>query len=509
MAAAAAAAAAALGLGDEEDEGSNASQGASEAGTDPAGWEEVSELDEDDPPLDEEAIGELKTEFRSSLVRVFDYTEQAAQVLQDLLHLNEPVDLLQAWGSDSALEYACNNLIRSAHHMVPVPAFRYSMSQDLILYRNWVNLRISRGLGTEAVDFKRKERTFMYNWQRALTDIKESVRLASKSESEVIKFNAKDWLKWYKSIDNHFRRTLGVRGVTLDWVYREQAEPKPGTKYPSIAAELKATLILSGNHFEEDSASVYAVVATSTFDTTAYSYVSQFENTRNGRDVMLALKLQFGGKAYVVSRSKDANSIVRTAQFSGPTRQYTYDQHVARFNDAYNELALIGEPIQEHVKVQLFCDSLQEEIMSQSKMQVQLAPATARNFTKATGMLKSMRNMLVSDKAKKGVDRYVAELGITPKRKSGGGGGGGKHPGKRKKKGSGGGAGGAGGTLQLHGYSDEEWRALPDTVKTKVQQGRAAEKAAKRAASAASSAKPEEDKEADKGGVKFGKGAHA
>jgi hypothetical protein len=66
-----------------------------------------------------------------------------------------------------------------------------------------------------------------------------------------------------------------------------------------------------------------------------------FEDTRNGREVMLALKLQFGGKAYVVSRSKEANSIVRTAQFSGPTRQYTYDQHVARFNDAYNELALI------------------------------------------------------------------------------------------------------------------------------------------------------------------------
>jgi hypothetical protein len=234
-----------------------------------------------------------------------------------------------------------------------------------------------------------------------------------------------------------------------------------------------------------------------------------FEDTRNGREVMLALKLQFGGKAYVVSRSKEANSIVRTAQFSGPTRQYTYDQHVARFNDVYNELALIGEPIQEHVKVQLFCDSLQEEILSQSKMQVQLAPSTARNFTKATGMLKSMRNMLVIDKAKKGAERYVAELGITPKRK-GGGGGGGKHPGKRKKKDCG--AGGAGGTLQLHGYSDEEWRALPDAVKTKVQQGRAAEKAAKRSAAAASSAKTddaEKDKDANKSGVKFGKGAHA
>jgi hypothetical protein len=280
-----------------------------------------------------------------------------------------------------------------------------------------------------------------------------------------------------------------------------------GAKYPSIAAELKATLTLSGNHFEEDSALVYAVVATSTFDTTAYSYVSQFEGTRNGQDVMLALKLQFGGKAYIVSRSKDANAIVRTAQFSVPMRQYTYDQHVARFNNAYNELALIGEPIQEHVKVQLFCDSLQEEIMSQSKMQVQLAPAMAWNFTKATRMLKSMRNMLISDKAKKGVDRYVARLGITPKRK-GGGGSGGKHPSKRKKKG--GGAGGAGGSLQLHGYSDQEWRDLPEATKAKVNAGRATKKAAKRAASAASSAKPDEaEKEAEKGGVKFGKGANA
>jgi hypothetical protein len=224
---------------------------------------------------------------------------------------------------------------------------------------------------------------------------------------------------------------------------------------------------------------------------------------------MLALKLQFRGKAYVVSRSKDAFSVVRMAQFDGPTRQYIYNLHVAHFNDAYNELALIGEPIQEHIKVQLFCDSLQEEIMSQSKVQVQLASATARNFTKATGMLKSMWNMLVLDKAKAGVDCecYVAELGIAHKQKGGGGGGGG-HPGKRKKKRGGG--GGAGGGLQLHGYSDKEWHDLDAATKAKVNAGSAAEKAAKRAAAAASLAKPAdvEAKEAEKGGIKFGKGAH-
>jgi hypothetical protein len=86
----AAAVAAVLGLGEESEEGS---------------------INEEDPPLNEEAIAELRTEFRNSLVRVFGYTEVSAAVIQDKLGLNEPVNLILIWDSDSALESACNNLI--------------------------------------------------------------------------------------------------------------------------------------------------------------------------------------------------------------------------------------------------------------------------------------------------------------------------------------------------------------------------------------------------------------
>jgi hypothetical protein len=112
--AAAAAAAAALDLGgDEENEGALAAGGDPE---DPAGWEEDLNEEDDDPPLHEEAIAELKTEFRNSVTRVFAYTELSASVIQDKLGLNKPVDLLQTWDSDAALESACNNLIRGANH---------------------------------------------------------------------------------------------------------------------------------------------------------------------------------------------------------------------------------------------------------------------------------------------------------------------------------------------------------------------------------------------------------
>jgi hypothetical protein len=115
-AAAVAAAAAALGLRDEEDEEANASE-AGEDPDDPAGWEEDSDFEEDDdPPLNKEAIKGLKAEFRSSLERDFGYSEISAEVILDKLGLNEPADLLLTRDSDIVLESACNNLIRGANN---------------------------------------------------------------------------------------------------------------------------------------------------------------------------------------------------------------------------------------------------------------------------------------------------------------------------------------------------------------------------------------------------------
>jgi hypothetical protein len=157
------------------------------------------------------------------------------------------------------------------------------MSQDLILCREWVCLRLSQGLGAEAEFFRRTERAFINNWQRALKDIKESIKLPAKLESDILKFDAKGWLKWFKSLDNFFRRTLGVRGVTLDLIYQDdELPPRYGVKYPSITAELKAMLLLKGAHFEDDLRAIYNVIASSTLGTSAYSYVKKFKETRTG-----------------------------------------------------------------------------------------------------------------------------------------------------------------------------------------------------------------------------------
>jgi DNA-binding transcriptional ArsR family regulator len=174
--------------------------------------------------------------------------------------------------------------------------------------------------------------------------------------------------------------------------------------------------------------------------------------------------------------------VIRSTTFSSPTRKYTYDQHVDKFEDTYNELALLGEPVPKQSKVRLFCKSLKEKFMKAAAIDTQMSEKTGLNFEMATAHLKSVRDLHITDFAKKGEERYIGELGLEPRKRKGGGDG---PQDKRKKKG--GGAGGAGGSLQLHGYSNQEWRALPEATKAKVNAGRAMEKAAKRAASTASS----------------------
>jgi hypothetical protein len=186
--------------------------------------------------------------------------------------------------------------------------------------------------------------------------------------------------------------------------------------------------------------------------------------------------LQFGGEAYDLSWSNAANEVIRSTTFTSPTRRYTYNQHVTKFEDAYNELALLGEPVPEQSKVHLFCKSLKEKFMKAVAIDTQMSKETGSSFEKTMAHLKSIRDLHVADFAEKGEERYVEELGMEPRKRKGGGGG---PRDKRKKKG--GGTGGAGGGLQLHGYSNKAWHALDTATKAKVNAGRAAEKAAKRA----------------------------
>jgi hypothetical protein len=144
----------------------------------------------------------------------------------------------------------------------------------------------------------------------------------------------------------------------------------PRAVYPSIADDLKATSILEGSHFTEDSRMVYTAVASSMLNTPVYAHFRHFEKERNGCEAMLTLKVQFGGTAFNVSWSNTVHDFLEKATFSGPKRGYTYLEHVAKFNEAMNE----REPLPEHVKVRKFCMSLKETFLGEHSTTIMTSP---------------------------------------------------------------------------------------------------------------------------------------
>jgi hypothetical protein len=169
---------------------------------------------------------------------------------------------------------------------------------------------------------------------------------------------------------------------------------------------------------------------------------------------------------------------------------------MAKFNEEYNELELIGEPLPEHVKVRKFCMSLTEPCLGDQATTVMTSPETVRNFAAATARLQIIQSVAIKKQAAGGNQGYIAELG-TGKHGCRGGGG---HPRKKRRK-----KGGSGGS-QLHNYTDKQWHALSDEKKVQV---RALHDAAKVMCEAGvASAKTDSDKDAEKGGSKFGNGAH-
>jgi hypothetical protein len=95
---------------------------------------------------------------------------------------------------DEDLRMACTTLTRNAKDFKVgnvKPVFKLSLATDLILYRDWVRLRLAWGLRAGGTDFRRSQRQFMLDWHRESKDIRAAIKNAS-AEPEVEKFKQKE-----------------------------------------------------------------------------------------------------------------------------------------------------------------------------------------------------------------------------------------------------------------------------------------------------------------------------
>jgi hypothetical protein len=99
--------------------------------------------------------------------------------------------------------------------------------------------------------------------------------ISSVTATELIKFDPKDWLQWYISINHYFRRTVEIRGVPLDWVHRDNEIINPVIYREAFSMKvelLKATVLMNCPQSRYTTRSSQQIL-----DTSAWSHSKKFE----------------------------------------------------------------------------------------------------------------------------------------------------------------------------------------------------------------------------------------
>jgi hypothetical protein len=322
------------------------------------------------------------------------------------------------------------------------------------------------------------------------------------------------WPVFWNVFQTFMNQSRGAAMCPLTYVIRDHEEVTPAMlldQYDSDDERLVGTTLLSGAHFLVDSQRVYDELKDLIIDEPAWVFIMKHDVKRDGRKACDALRQQCEGDSTKHVRKQKAYAAIAASQYSGERRNFTFTDYIGVHERAHNELVLLKVHVPDDKQVMDFLAGIKAPEMSsavahvigdtEKKNDFFLAQTYLSNFIETTQTLNKMsRNVSFAASGASG-DGHKKPYG-----KGKGKGGryqGGKSSGNNANRGI------------ARNYTREEWHALSDEEKTKVQQLRAEWKKSPEGkkrnvkAAARETANPtDEDEPTKDAGNQFGRNGH-
>lgn len=250
-----------------------------------------------------------------------------------------------------------------------------------------------------------------------------------------------EWMKFWESVLTYFGSIRGAAEIRLDYVFRDKEEVTPeelNAEYDTFNEVYYNCTVLSGHHYLADNSRVWNEFKALVQDGPGWTYIKQFDAQKDGRRAILAMKSQTESTNGILTRKNKAYAELNSAVYSGPRRDYNFDNYIATHMKAHNELAYCGEPVPASKKVQDFLNGITCNVLSAAKFHIYGNREMMENFDEAQKYLSTVNsnNLLANAQGKK-TGRKVASSTSN-------------------------GRGGKGGKT----YSEAKWKKLPDEVKS-------------------------------------------
>ena len=207
------------------------------------------------------------------------------------------------------------------------------------------------------------------------------------------------------TLPNFLRSKLGVRGVALSYVIRDESTPPAlealllNRPYADISGSLMNELIIHTPHtgagWDEDNATVFALLQEMVRDSPMASSLKRHQRSRDGRSGYLSLVQHNLGSAQWDRIILKAEEIQSSRVWNGKNGRYSLRRHVDMHRDAYNDMTRASENVgyevpNERTRVTRLLRSIHANHMASvaaAKTTIEATPAKRDDFELAADFL--------------------------------------------------------------------------------------------------------------------------
>ena len=158
------------------------------------------------------------------------------------------------------------------------------------------------------------------------------------------------WPEWEPKFENYLAVIMGMNGVPLSYVIRENNLPDRVGPHADFVEETIACTPLNGVAFEADRSTVHQYLVSFTSGETSEEWIKPLNRKKNGRLSMEALRAHFSGEGNATRRIAVAETLEESLHYKNE-RTMAFEVFLTKCQKMFTIFHDEGEPKDEKAKI--------------------------------------------------------------------------------------------------------------------------------------------------------------
>ena len=228
------------------------------------------------------------------------------------------------------------------------------------------------------------------------------------------------WPEWEPKFVNYMSTMLGIDGIPLSYVIREDDAPDQTGPHPDFVDQCVACAPLTGVAYEADRSTVHQALVSFTTGQPSEDWMKPTNRYKDGRRSMKALRDHFSGEGNTIRRVAEAERLSTTLHYKNE-RSLAFETFLTKCQKMYNIFEKSGEPMTEDAKIRFLFNKVQHSGLQSTvdalKARITTSPVGTITYTTVANHLSTAVSELPEYVSR---HRNISATGTSPR---GGGGG--------------------------------------------------------------------------------------